>query len=72
LAYRETEHTLAKKADTHLRLLKVARRLVQQGDFAADKLTAAVETFAPRAQLGRTLAYALIAAPLSPSVEHER
>jgi hypothetical protein len=35
LAYRETEHTLAKKADTRLRLLKAARRLVQQGGFAA-------------------------------------
>ena len=35
MAYRETEHTLAKKADTRLRLLKAARRLVQQGGFAA-------------------------------------
>jgi AcrR family transcriptional regulator len=126
LAYRETEHTLAKKADTRLRLLKAARRLVQQGGFAAasasavakesgvasgtiyrhfpnkselvaevfryaterevaavaqacdcgetaaDKLTAAVETFAQRALLGRTLAYALIAEPVDPRVEQER
>ena len=128
MAYRETEHTLAKKADTRLRLLKAARRLVQQGGFAAasasavakesgvasgtiyrhfpnkselvaevfryaterevsavaqasnkqdlgcgktaaDKLTAAVETFAQRALLGRTLAYALIAEPVDPRVE---
>ena len=126
MAYRETEHTLAKKADTRLRLLKAARRLVQQGGFAAasasavakesgvasgtiyrhfrnkselvaevfryvtehevaavaqacdcgetaaDKLTAAVETFAQRALLGRTLAYALIAEPVDPRVEQER
>jgi AcrR family transcriptional regulator len=126
LAYRETEHTLAKKADNRLRLLKAARRLVQQGGFAAasasavakesgvasgtiyrhfpnkselvaevfryaterevaavaqacdcgetaaDKLTAAVETFAQRALLGRTLAYALIAEPVDPRVEQER
>jgi AcrR family transcriptional regulator len=126
LAYRETKHTLAKKADTRLRLLKAARRLVQQGGFAAasasavakesgvasgtiyrhfpnkselvaevfryaterevaavaqacdcgetaaDKLTAAVETFAQRALLGRTLAYALIAEPVDPRVEQER
>ena len=126
MAYRETEHTLAKKADTRLRLLKAARRLVQQGGFAAasasavakesgvasgtiyrhfpnkselvaevfryaterevaavaqacdcgetaaDKLTAAVETFAQRALLGRTLAYALIAEPVNPRVEQER
>jgi len=136
LAYRETEHTLAKKADTRLRLLKAARRLVQQDGFAAasasavakesgvasgtiyrhfpnkselvaevfryaterevaavaqacdaqtvdsqgldsgktaaDKLTAAVETFAQRALLGRTLAYALIAEPVDPRVEQER
>jgi AcrR family transcriptional regulator len=126
LAYRETEHTLAKKADTRLRLLKAARRLVQQGGFAAasasavakesgvasgtiyrhfpnkselvaevfryaterevaavaqacecgktaaDKLTAAVETFAQRALLGRTLAYSLIAEPVDPRVEQER
>jgi AcrR family transcriptional regulator len=126
LAYRETEHTLAKKADTRLRLLKAARRLVQQGGFAAasasavakesgvasgtiyrhfpnkselvaevfryaterevaavaqacdcgktaaDKLTAAFETFAQRALLGRTLAYALIAEPVDPRVEQER
>jgi hypothetical protein len=72
LAYRETEHTLVKKADTHLRLLKAARRLVQQGDFAADKLTAAVETVAQRALVGRTLAYALIAEPVDPRVEQER
>jgi AcrR family transcriptional regulator len=126
LAYRETEHTLAKKADTRLRLLKAARRLVQQGGFAAasasavakesgvasgtiyrhfpnkselvaevfryaterevaavaqacdcgetaaDKLTATVETFAQRALLGRTLAYALIAEPVDPRVEQER
>jgi hypothetical protein len=52
LAYRKTEHTLAKKADTRLRLLK-----------------AAVETFAQRALLGRTLAYALIAEPVDPRVE---
>lgn len=131
MAYRETEHTLAKKADTRLRLLKAARRLVQQGGFAAasasavaqesgvasgtiyrhfpnkselvaevfryaterevaavaqacdeqdlaqgktaaDKLTAAVQTFARRALLGRTLAYALIAEPVDPRVEQER
>ena len=126
MPYRETEHTLAKKADTRLRLLKAARRLVQQGGFAAasasavakesgvasgtiyrhfpnkselvaevfryaterevaavaqasdggetaaDKLTAAVETFAQRALLGRTLAYALIAEPVDPRVEQER
>jgi AcrR family transcriptional regulator len=126
LAYRETEHTLAKKADSRLRLLKAARHLVQQGGFAtasasavakesgvasgtiyrhfpnkselvaevfryaterevaavaqacdcgetaADKLTAAVETFAQRALLGRTLAYALIAEPVDPRVEQER
>jgi len=40
LAYRETEHTLAKKADTRLRLLKAARRLVQQGGFAAASASA--------------------------------
>jgi AcrR family transcriptional regulator len=40
LAYRETEHTLAKKADTRLRLLKAARRLVQQGGFAATSASA--------------------------------
>jgi AcrR family transcriptional regulator len=136
LAYRETEDTLAKKADTRLRLLKAARRLVQQGGFAAasasavakesgvasdtiyrhfpnkselvaevfryaterevaavaqacdeqtidsqerecgktaaDKLTAAIETFAQRALLSRTLAYALIAEPVDPRVEQER
>jgi AcrR family transcriptional regulator len=108
LAYRETEHTLAKKADTHLRLLKVAKEsgvasgtiyrhfpnkseLVAEvfryaterevaavahacdgSETAADKLTAAVETFAQRALLGRTLAYALIAEPVDPRVEQER
>ena len=126
MPYRETEHTLAKKADTRLRLLKAARRLVQQGGFAAasasavakesgvasgtiyrhfpnkselvaevfryaterevaavaqasdggetaaDKLTAAGETCAQRALLGRTLAYALIAEPVDPRVEQER
>jgi len=131
LAYRETKHTLAKKADTRLRLLKAARRLVQKGGFAAasasavakesgvasgtiyrhfpnkselvaevfryaterevaavaqacdeqdiesgktaaDKLTAAVETFAKRALLGKTLAYGLIAEPVDPRVEQER
>lgn len=131
MAYRETEHTLAKKADTRLRLLKAARRLVQQGGFAAasanavakesgvasgtiyrhfpnkselvaevfryatereiaavisaceqqdlakgktaaDKLTAAVETFAQRALEGKTLAYALIAEPVDTRVEQER
>jgi len=35
VAYRETEHTLARKADTRQKLLKAARRLVQQGGFAA-------------------------------------
>jgi hypothetical protein len=40
LAYRETEHTLAKKAYTRLRLLKTARRLVQQGGFAAASASA--------------------------------
>lgn len=35
MAYRETEHTLAKKADTRQKLLKAARRLVQRGGFAA-------------------------------------
>lgn len=35
MAYRETENTLAKKANTRLKLLKSARRLVQQGGFAA-------------------------------------
>jgi len=39
---------------------------------AADKLTAAVETFAQRALLGRMLAYALIAEPVDPRVEQER
>lgn len=102
MAYRETEHTLIKKADTRLSLLKTARRLVQQGGFAvsasavakesgvaaitqacdsqgldsgkaaADKLTAAVETFAQRALSGRTLAYALITEPVHPRVEQER
>ena len=131
MAYRETKHTLAKKADTRLRLLKAARRLVQKGGFAAasasavakesgvasgtiyrhfpnkselvaevfryaterevaavaqacdeqdiesgktaaDKLTAAVETFAKRALLGKTLAYGLIAEPVDPRVEQER
>jgi AcrR family transcriptional regulator len=42
------------------------------GKTAADKLTAAVETFAQRALLGRTLAYALIAEPVDPRVEQER
>jgi AcrR family transcriptional regulator len=42
------------------------------GETAADKLTAAVETFAQRALLGRTLAYALIAEPVDPRVEQER
>jgi hypothetical protein len=37
LAYRETEHTLAKKADARLRLLKAAHRLLQKGGFAAAK-----------------------------------
>jgi AcrR family transcriptional regulator len=131
VAYRETQHTLAKKADTRLRLLKAARRLVQQGGFAAasanavakesgiasgtiyrhfankselvaevfryaterevaavasacdeqdiergksaaDKLSAAVETFAQRALKGSTLAYALIAEPVDTRVEQER
>ena len=131
MAYRETERTLAKKADTRLRLLKAARRLVQQGGFAAasasavakesgvasgtiyrhfpnkselvaevfryaterevaavaqacdaqdlaqgktaaDKLTAAVETFAMRALLGSQLAYGLIAEPVDTRVEQER
>ncbi|MFT4775710.1 MAG: AcrR family transcriptional regulator [Oleispira sp.] len=120
LTYRETEHTLAKKADTRLRLLKAARHLVQQGGFSAASAsavakesgvasgtiyrhfpnkselvaevfryaterevaavaqacdcgeTAAVETFAQRALLGRTLAYALIAEPVDPRVEQER
>ena len=35
MAYRETEHTLARKADTRQKLLKAARRLVQGGGFAA-------------------------------------
>lgn len=35
MAYRQTENTLAKKANTRLNLLKAARRLVQQGGFAA-------------------------------------
>lgn len=35
MAYRETQNTLAKKANTRLTLLKSARRLVQQGGFAA-------------------------------------
>lgn len=126
MAYRETEHTLAKKADTRQKLLKAARRLVQQGGFgaasaasvakesgvaagtiyrhfpnkselvaevfryaterevaavaeaaeqqtdAALKLSAAIETFAKRALLGRQLAYALIAEPVDPRVEQER
>ena len=42
------------------------------GETAADKLTAAVDTFAQRALLGRTLAYALIAEPVDPRVEQER
>ena len=42
------------------------------GETAADKLTAAVETFAQRALLGRRLAYALIAEPVDPRVEQER
>jgi len=45
---------------------------VEGGKTAADKLTAAVETFAQRALLGRTLAYALIAEPVDPRVEQER
>jgi AcrR family transcriptional regulator len=40
LAYRATEHTLAKKADTRLRLLKAARCLVQQGGFVAASASA--------------------------------
>lgn len=131
MAYRETEHTLAKKADTRLRLLKAARQLVKEGGFAAasasavakksgvaagtiyrhfpnkselvaevfrysterevaavatacdqqdiskgktaaDKLIVAVDVFAQRALLGRTLAYALIAEPVDPRVEQER
>ncbi len=45
---------------------------VEGGKTAVDKLTAAVETFAQRALLGRTLAYALIAEPVDPRVEQER
>ena len=45
---------------------------LDSGKTAADKLTAAVETFAQRALLGRTLAYALIAEPVDPRVEQER
>jgi hypothetical protein len=41
---------------------------IEQGKTAADKLTAAVETFAQRALLGRTLAYSLIAEPVDPSL----
>lgn len=40
MAYCETEHTLAKKAGTRLRLLQAARRLVQQGGFAAASASA--------------------------------
>lgn len=35
MAYRHTEHTQAKKADTRARILKEARQLVTEGGFAA-------------------------------------
>jgi AcrR family transcriptional regulator len=52
LAYRETEHTLAKKADTRLRLLKAARRLVQQGGFAAASAASAASASAVAKESG--------------------
>jgi AcrR family transcriptional regulator len=42
------------------------------GPHAADRLAAAVETFAGRALRGRRLAWALIAEPVDPAVEAER
>jgi hypothetical protein len=41
-------------------------RYATEREVAADKLTAAVETFAHRALLGRTLAYTLITEPVDP------
>src|SRR6478672_13700929 len=42
------------------------------GPAAADRLAAAVETFARRALAGRRLAWALLAEPVDPAVEAER
>jgi hypothetical protein len=46
--------------------------LAKKADARLRLLKAAVETFAQRALLGRTLAYALIAEPVDPRVEQER
>src|SRR5436190_13581709 len=43
-----------------------------RGGAAADRVAAAVETFARRALRGRRLAWALIAEPVDPAVEAER
>ncbi|MCW2994094.1 MAG: TetR/AcrR family transcriptional regulator [Conexibacter sp.] len=42
------------------------------GDFARERIAAAVETFARRALQGRRLAWALLAEPVDPAVEAER
>jgi AcrR family transcriptional regulator len=50
----------------------VAAASAEGGESAAERIAAAVETFARRALRGRRLAWALIAEPVDPRVEAER
>jgi hypothetical protein len=52
--------------------LTVVNGVADTDKIPADKLTAAIRTFANRALRGRRLAYALIAEPVDPEVEAVR
>jgi AcrR family transcriptional regulator len=59
-------------ADVSTREVAIVRAVADADTPPADKLAAAVRTFASRALQGRRLAYALIAEPVDPGVESVR